>query len=108
MSRLGRLRWQRHKDSELQAYTSVGIKKLICYVDNISSYTMLHNSTNVLCRGTLRLSVIKGIRLIDKESKGHACRYFKAMGESINLVFYAWVVIERVVVKISEFRGVPL
>ena len=30
------------------------------------------------------------------------------MWESINLVFHAWIVIERIVVKVAELRGVPL
>lgn len=54
------------------------------------------------------LSVIEGVRLIGEESKFYAHRYFKTIGERINFALYVWVVIERIAVKVAEFRGIPL
>lgn len=69
---------------------------------------MLYNSINILNKRPSGLSFIEKIRLIDEKVKGYASRYFKTIEESINPVFYAWVIIECVVVKVAEFRGVPL
>ena len=105
---LCRLGWWRHKDSGLRGYALVGKRKLVGDVDNVVSYTVPHNSTNVLRRGLSSLSIVKGVRLIGEKAKGHACRHLKTMRESINPVFHAWVVIERIAVKVAKFRGVPL
>lgn len=58
---------------------SIGKKQLISIDNNIATYTMLHNSTNVLCKGPSGSSVVKGVCLIDKKAKRHICRYFKIM-----------------------------
>lgn len=85
----------------------VGKRQLIDDVNDVASYTVLHNSTHVLRRGPLVLSVVEGIGLIGKKAKSYARRYFKTMGKNINQAFHAWVVIERVAVKVAELRGVP-
>lgn len=69
---------------------------------------MLHHSTNVLRKGPSGLSVVEKVRFISEKAKDHTCEYFKTMKKSINPVFYAWVVIERVAVNVAEFRGVSL
>lgn len=66
---------------------------------------MSHNSTNVLRGGLLGLNVIKRVRLIGKQAKGHARRDLKIMGEGINPAFYARIVIGYVAVEVTEFRG---
>lgn len=81
--------WRQHKDSKLQGYASVGKRKLVGNVDNVASYIMAHNSINVLCKESLSLSVIEGVRLIGEEAKGHARRHLKMIRESINPTFYA-------------------
>ena len=86
----------------------VGKRQLIGNINNVVSYTMSHNSTNVLRKGPSSLSIVESICLIGEEAKGHPCNYLKTMGKSINPVFHAWVVIEHVAVKIAELRGVPL
>lgn len=108
IGRLCGLGWQQHKDSELQCYALVSKRKLVNNVDNVVSYTVLHNSTNVLCSGPLGSNVVKEIRLIGKEAKGHAYKYLKIIKKSINPTLHAWVVIKRIAVKIAEFRDVPL
>lgn len=45
---------------------------------------------------------------LQQKAKGHARKYFKTIGESINLALHAWVVIECVAVKVAELRDVPL
>lgn len=69
---------------------------------------MSHNSTNILRRGLLGSSVVKSIRLISEEAKGHVCKYLKTMRKSINLTLHAEVVIELVAVEVAELRDVPL
>lgn len=54
------------------------------------------------------MGIVDGVSLIGQEAKGHTYRYLKTIGEHINLVFYAHVVIERVAVKVTELRDVPL
>ena len=108
IGRLCRLGWRQHKDSELRGYVLVGKRKLVGDVDNIASYTILHNSMNLLRRGPLGSSVVNEVCFIGEEAKGHACRYFKTMEESINPAFYAWVIIECVAVDVAKFRGIPL
>lgn len=51
-------------------------------------------------------SVVESVSLISDETKGYICRYLKTMGMSINPTFYAWVIIERIAVKVAELRGV--
>lgn len=86
----------------------VGKKQLIGNVDGITSYTVLHNSMHVLRKGPLVLNVIESVGLISEEVKGYACRYLKIMGKSINPAFHACDVIERIVVNVTELRGIPL
>lgn len=69
---------------------------------------MLHNSADIL-RGRLSSpSVIKNIGLICEKIKDHTYRDLKTMEESINLAVYTWVVIERIVVRVTELGYVPL
>ena len=98
-----RLGWGRDKNSELRDQASVGKRELIGNVNDIVSYAMPHDSANVLRRRSSGSSIIERVRLIREDAKGHACRYLKAMGEGINLVLYARVVIERVVVEVAVF-----
>lgn len=86
----------------------VGKKKLVNNVNNIASYTVLYNSANILCRGPSGSSVIKRVRLICEETKGHACRYLKTMKESINLAFHAKVIVEGMAVEVAELKDVSL
>lgn len=86
----------------------VGKKKLIGNVNNIGSYIVSHDSTNVLCRGPLGLNIVNKVRFIGEKAKTHASRYLNTMEESINPVFYARVLIECVAVEVVEFRDVPL
>lgn len=86
----------------------IGKKQLIGNIDNIASYTIPHNSTNILHRGLLSSSFIKRVCLIGEEVKSHACMYLKTMRESINPAFHARVIIECVTVKIAELKGVTL
>lgn len=69
---------------------------------------MLHDSANVLRKGSSGSSVIEKVYLIHKKAKGIACRYLKTMEKGINLALHAWIVIERVAVKVTELRDVPL
>lgn len=86
----------------------VGKKKLVGNVNNVTSYTVLYNSTKVLPGRPSSSRVVEEVRLISEKAKSHACGYLKIMGESINPAFPTWVVIEHIVVEVAEFRGVPL
>lgn len=77
-------------------------------VNDVASYTVSHDSADVLCRGSSGPSVIKSVSLIRKETKGHARRYLKTTGEGINLAFHAQVVIEHVAIEVAELKCVPL
>lgn len=79
----------------------VGKGELIGHVNNVASYTVLYDSANILCRGSLGSSIIKRIRLIREEAKNYAYRYFKTIKEGVNLALHVWVVIEHVVVKVT-------
>ena len=92
----------RDKDSELRGQASVGKRELIGDVNNVASYAVPHDSANVLRRRSLGLSIIERVRLICKETKGHACGYRRTMGEGINPALYARVVIECVAVKVAK------
>lgn len=81
---------------------------MIGNVDDIASYAVLQDSANILRRGLLGSSVIKKVSFINKQTKSHACRYFKTMEEGINPAFHARVVIERVAVKVAKLGSVPL
>lgn len=93
---------------ELWGQASIGKRQLIGDVNNVVSYTMSHDSADVLHRGSSGPSVIERISLIREETKGHACRYFKTMVEGINLAFHARVVIGRIAVEVAELGRVPL
>lgn len=84
----------------------VGKKELIGDVDNVTSYTMLHNSRNILRKRLSGSSIVKVVRLINEEAKVYTRRYLKTMRESINPAFHALVVIDRVIIKIVEFKGI--
>lgn len=86
----------------------VGKRELIGVVDDVPSYTVLHNSKNVLCRGSSGSNVVKGVGFIGKEVKGYVHRYFKMMRKCIDPALHAWVVIERIVVEVAKFRGISL
>lgn len=86
----------------------VGKRQLISEVDNVASYSLSYNNTNIPRRGSSGSSVVERVCLIGKQTKSHARRVFKTMGEGINSALHAWVVIERVAVKVAELRVVPL
>lgn len=69
---------------------------------------MLHNSTNVLCRGLLGSNVVERVYLISEQAKDHTRKDFKTMGEGINQALHARVVIERITVKVAELKDIPL
>lgn len=54
------------------------------------------------------MSVIDGVYFIDEEAKDYVYRYLEIMGEYINPVFHAWVIIKRVAVKVAKFKCIPL
>lgn len=84
----------------------MGKRELIGDVDNITSYSVSHNSTNVLFRGLPGLSVGENVRLIGEQVKSHVHRYFKMINEDVNLALHAWVIIERVMVEVAELKDV--
>lgn len=67
---------------------------------------MLHNSTHVLCRRPSGLNVVKSVGFIGQEAKGYIRRQLKTMEQSINPALHAWVVVERIAVKVTELRCV--
>ena len=69
----------RDKNSKLRRQASVGKRQLIGDVDDVGSYTVLHNSTYVLRRGPPGSSVVENICLIGEEAKGHARRDLETM-----------------------------
>lgn len=77
-------------------------------VNNVASYTMSHKSTHILRMGLSGSSVVKSVGFNGEEIKGNACRNLKTMGKSINPALHAWVVVDRVVVEVIEFRCIPL
>ena len=77
-------------------------------INNVASYTMSNDSADVLCRGLSSPSVIERVSLICEETKDHARRYFKIMGEGVNPVFYAQIVIEHVTVGVVELGCISL
>lgn len=81
---------------------------MIGNVDNFAFYAMSHNSVDVLRRRLSSPSVIESVGFIREETESHAHKHFKTMGEGINPVFYAQVVIEHVTVEIAELGCVPL
>lgn len=85
----------------------IGKRQLIVNVDNVTPYTVTHNSTNVPYRGQPGSSVVKGVCFIGEKVKSHVRRYLKTIEKSINPAFHAWVVIESVVVKVAKFKVVP-
>lgn len=93
---------------KLWGYALIGKKKLVGNINDVAPYIMSYNSTNVLCRGSPSLSIVENVGFIGEEVKGHACRYVKMMGESINLAFHTWVVIKHIAIEVAKFRGVPL
>lgn len=86
----------------------VGEKQLIGNINNVVSYTVLHDSADVLRRKSLGPSIIEKVSFIRDKTKDHACRYFKTMGKGVNLVFYIRVVIERIAVKVAKLECIPL
>lgn len=73
---------------------------------NVASYIILHNSTNVLCKGLLNLNIVKKVGFISKEAKNYTRKYFKIREKSINLVFYIQVVVKHIVAKVVEVRDI--
>lgn len=51
---------------------SVGKKQLISNINNVTSYTVPHNSINVLHKGLSGSSVLEEVCFISQEAKGHA------------------------------------
>lgn len=62
---------------------------MICNVDNIASYAVPHDSSNVLGRGLSSINIIKKVRLVSQEAKGNALWYFEAVREGVDLALYA-------------------
>ena len=77
-------------------------------VNDVASYTVLHDSADVLHKGLSGLSVIESVSFIREKTKGHACRYLKTTEEDIHPAFHARVVIERVAVEVAELGCIPL
>lgn len=101
--------WLRHdKNLKLWGQASAGKGKLICNVNNITSYTMPHDSTNVLSGGSLSTSVVERVCLVGQEVKGNACQHFEAIKKGINPAFHTRVVVEGIMVEIAKLRDVPL
>lgn len=81
---------------------------MIYNIDNIASYGVPHDSSNVLGKGLSSMSVLKKICFIGQKAKGNACQYFEAVTEGVDLALYAQVVVEGIAVKIAELRGISL
>ena len=81
---------------------------MIGNVNNVPSYTVLHNRSNVLCIRLSGFRVVKRICLMGKVVKGYICRYFKLMEEFIYSILDAWVVDKGITVKVVKLRGIPL
>lgn len=47
-------------------------------------------------------SVVEGVRLVGQETKGNVRWHFKAMGEGVDPVLHARVVIKRVAVEVAQ------
>ena len=69
---------------------------------------MPHDSANVLGGGSSSTNVVEGVRLVGQEVKDNTRRYFEVMGEGVDLVLHARVVVEDITVKVTELRDVPL
>lgn len=54
------------------------------------------------------LSILEQVTFIYQEAENNANWYLKTMGEYINLVLYAQVVVEGIAVKVAKFKGVSL
>ena len=70
--------------SELRGQALVGKRQLIGNIDNVASYTVSHDSANVLRKGLSGLNVIERVSLIREKTKWHAHKHLKTMGEGIN------------------------
>lgn len=81
---------------------------MICNIDNIATYPVPHDSANVLGEGLSSTSIVEKVGLVGWEAKNNACRYFKAMGQGVNLVFYTSVIVEGIAVEVAELIAVPL
>lgn len=77
-------------------------------VDNIAFYALPYDGANILGPKSLSTNVIEGVFFVNYKAKSNSCWYFEIIGESVNLVLYAWVVIEGIVVKVVELRDVLL
>lgn len=67
---------------------------------------MPHNGINILRRRWSGSSVVERVYLIGEKTKSYAQIYLKTIGESINLAFYAWIVIQYIIVKVTKFRSI--
>lgn len=81
---------------------------MIGYVNDVASYIVSHDGTNVLCRRLSGSSIVEKVRLIGEQVKSHTYKVLKTIGEDINPIFYAWVIIEHVAVKVAKLRGILL
>lgn len=86
----------------------VGKKNLIGNVNDVVSYTIFHNSINILHKETSDISVVNGVSSISEKAKSHAYKYLETMGECINPALHAWVIIEYVTVEVTEIRYILL
>lgn len=65
--------WRNNKNSELWGQASVGKRKLIRNVNNIASYAVPYDSTNLQGGRLSSTSIVKKICFVSKEIKGNAC-----------------------------------
>lgn len=86
----------------------VGERQLIGIINDIVFYTVLYDSADILRRRSLGSNVIERVNLIRDKTKDHTCRYFKMMRKGVNPVFYTWVVIEHIAVKVAKLECIPL
>lgn len=96
------------KNLQLWGQDFVDKRKLICDVDNIASYAVVHDSANILGRGSSSTSIVERVYFVGNEAKGNACWYFKTIKEGSDLAFNARVVVWGIAVEVVELRDVPL
>lgn len=61
---------------------------MIYDIDDIASYVVPHDSSNVLDRELLSMSIVKEVYLIGQESEGNTYQYFEMVKEGVNLSLY--------------------
>lgn len=81
---------------------------MICDIDDIASYAMPHDSSNILGGGSLSTSVVERVRLVGQEAKSNARQYFEVVRKGVDPALHAWVIVEGITVETAELRSVPL